>query len=120
MPLTGKRVFVVEDEPLLVMAIEDMLQDIGCEAVIAPAGLREAASAAGLVQADVALLDVNIAGQRIDPVADVLAKRGIPMVFATGYEDRGLPDRHAARLRLGKPFGIEDLRSVLLRAIAGQ
>src|SRR6188768_1946071 len=89
--LAGLRAFVVEDEALVLLTLEDMLSDLGCEVVVSAQHVDEALRLAPDAAVDVALLDVNVGGTRIDPVAQVLAARGIPIVFVTGYEAPSLP-----------------------------
>src|SRR5260221_5091406 len=81
----GLRVFVVEDEAMVSMLIEDTLADIGCSVAGTAARLDEAIDRAASLDFDLAILDVNLNGVRAYPLAEVLAKRGIPLVFATGY-----------------------------------
>ena len=83
--LRGKRVLVVEDEALIAVMVEDMLLEMGSE-VVGPAATIEAAlELARREDIDAAVLDVNVRGQRIDPVAEALMARGVPVLFATGY-----------------------------------
>ena len=81
--LAGLRVFVVEDEALVLLTLEDMLADLGCEVVVAVQQIEEALRLAFDVAVDVALLDVNVGGTRIDPVAHIFATRGIPRFPST-------------------------------------
>ena len=60
-----------------------------------------------------AILDVNLDGQEIYPVADILAKRGLPFVFVTGYGERSLPEPYRGRPALQKPFQAEQLKTTL-------
>jgi CheY-like chemotaxis protein len=113
----AKRVLVVEDELMIRMLLEDMLGELGY-AIAAEAGrLEEAMEAVRSADFDLAILDVNLNGQPIAPVADALAARGTPFVFATGYGDRGLPDAHRNRPVLKKPFQMEGLREMLQSAL---
>jgi len=107
--LAGLRAFVVEDEALLLMTLEDMLADLGCQVVASARHVDEALPVAHDVAVDVALLDVNVAGVRIDPVARILAARRIPIVFVTGYEAHFLPQGIARSTRVGKPFQVAQL-----------
>jgi CheY-like chemotaxis protein len=119
--LEGLRVLVVEDEMMVSMLIEDMLGDLGCQ-VIGPASrLDEAIALAESSDLDCAVLDVNLGGQPIFPLADVLRKRGAPFAFATGYGDAGLRDVDRGSPVLQKPFRESDLARVLgeLRAAVG-
>jgi CheY-like chemotaxis protein len=114
--LAGLRAFVVEDEALLLMTLEDMLADLGCRVVVSTQHVGEALQLAPEAEVDVALLDVNVGGLRIDPVAHVLATRRIPILFVTGYEAPSLPPGVAAA-RLGKPFQADDLAAGLRRLL---
>ena len=119
--LKGLRVLVVEDEMMVSMLIEDMLSDMGCT-VIGPASrLDEAMELATSSDMDCAVLDVNLGGQPIFPLADLLRERGCPFAFATGYGDAGLRDVDRGTPVLQKPFREGDLARVLgeLRAKVG-
>jgi CheY-like chemotaxis protein len=119
--LAGLRVLVVEDEMMVSMLIEDMLTDLGCS-VIGPASrLDEAMELAATAVLDCAVLDVNLGGQPIFPLADLLRDRGHPFAFATGYGDAGLRDVDRGTPVLQKPFREGDLARVLgeLRAKVG-
>lgn len=83
--LAGKRVLILEDEPIVAMMLEDILLDLGCEIVGPASRVDEALNLARTAQFDLAVLDVNIHGGRSYPVAAVLEERGLPYVFATGY-----------------------------------
>src|SRR5437016_14192166 len=112
-----KRILVVEDELMIRMLLEDMLGELGY-AIVAEAGrLDEALEAVRSADFDLAILDVNLNGQPIAPVADALAARGTPFVFATGYGDRGLPDEHRDRPVLENPFALDCLRHTLQTAL---
>lgn len=98
------RILLVEDEPLVAMAIEDSLetQNVG---VVGPAGtVAEALALIAEGGIDAALLDVTLRGERVDPVADALSARNIPFVFTTGHGAAGLPKGHQHRPVLSKPF----------------
>ena len=102
--LASRRILVVEDSPVIAVVIEDMLKDSGC-IVIGPAGnMAVALDLAASEKFDAAILDVNIRGGKIYPVAHILAERGIPFILASGYADWTLPADLADRPRLVKPF----------------
>lgn len=83
--LRDKRILLVEDEALIAAMVSDMLADLGAT-VVGPAGsLPKALALAQSENVDAAILDMNLRGERVDPVTDVLIKRGIPILFATGY-----------------------------------
>ncbi len=111
--LAGKRVLVVEDEPLVSMLVEDELRDAGAE-VLGPAvsvghalRLVEAAAADGGISA--AGLDINLDGKHVASVADRLAALGVPFLFATGYGENCDTGGHGAAPTLHKPFAPERL-----------
>ena len=119
--LAGLKVLVVEDEMMVSMLIEDMLSDLGCEVVGPASRLDEAMGLAESAAIDCAVLDVNLGGQPIFPVADLLRAKGAPFAFATGYGDAGLRDVDRGTPVLQKPFREGDLARVLgeLRAKVG-
>jgi CheY-like chemotaxis protein len=108
-----RRVFVVEDEYLIRMLLEDMLTDLGYTIAATAGNLNEASELAKATEADFAILDVNLDGQEVFPVADILAARGLPFVFVTGYGGQGLPDSYRNRPTLQKPFQIDELKTTL-------
>jgi CheY-like chemotaxis protein len=111
--LAGFRVFIVEDEALLLLALQDLLADLGCEVTAIAAQMTKAIDLARNVDCNAAVLDINIGNERIDAVADILAQRGIPFIFATGYGGEGLPLRHQSAPLIEKPYDGESLRSAL-------
>lgn len=112
-PFAGIRVLVVEDESAIAMMIEDMLQELGCEVVASVARLTTAREIASVVEVDLAILDVNLAGERIFPVAEILRDRGIPFLFSTGYGASGLPSEFAQCPVLHKPFSQSDFQKIV-------
>jgi CheY-like chemotaxis protein len=119
--LEGLKVLVVEDEMMVSMLIEDMLSDLGCKVVGPASRLDEALALAKEADLDCAVLDVNLGGQPIFPLADLLRAKGAPFAFATGYGDAGLRDVDKGSPVLQKPFREGDLARVLgeLQASAG-
>jgi CheY-like chemotaxis protein len=117
--LSSLKVLVVEDEALVSMLVEDMLTDLGCTVVGPAAEIEEAMRLAGSADIDAALLDVNLGGRPIFPVADALKGRGVPFAFASGYGEAGLSDDHRGAAVLQKPFREADLRRVL-EGLVGQ
>ncbi len=112
------RVLVVEDEYLIRMLLEDMLDELGYDMAAGVGTISEASEEASKGEFNAAILDVNLDGQEIFPVADILAKRGLPFVFVTGYGERNLPDPHRGRPALQKPFQAEQLRQALAGLLA--
>lgn len=111
--LAGTRTFIVEDEALILYLLQDMLEDLGCKVAGSAVRLDDALAKAAVLAFDIAILDVNIAGERIDPVADLLATRGIPFLFATGYDRASLPSAHRDRVIIAKPYRTRDLEAAL-------
>ncbi|WP_205007825.1 response regulator [Sphingosinithalassobacter portus] len=111
----GRKILIVEDEPVVAMCLEDMLLDFGCT-VIGPASrLADGLVLAEAEDADAAILDVNLGGERSDPIAGVLRARGIPYIFATGY---GAAANIGSDVPLVcKPYCEEQVRSALERVL---
>lgn len=103
------RVLVVEDEMLPAMLMEDLLTDLGCDVVGPVARVAEGLKLAGSEKLDGAILDINVAGTEVFPVARELAERGIPFIFLSGYASDTLPQVWRNRPTLRKPFRPEDL-----------
>lgn len=108
-----RRVLVVEDEFLIRMLLEDMLSELGYSIAGVAGRVNEASDLAKSGEIDFAILDVNLDGEDVYPVADILAGRGLPFLFVTGYGGRGLPEAYRDRPTLQKPFQIEDLGRAL-------
>jgi CheY-like chemotaxis protein len=106
---SGKRVLVVEDELMIRMLLQDMLTDLGYTLAGEAGRIDEALELAKEGQFDVAILDVNLNGQSISPVVEILIERGLPFVFATGYGQRGVPEPYRQTPTLQKPFEVEAL-----------
>jgi CheY-like chemotaxis protein len=113
----GCRIFVVEDEFLIRILLEDMLSDLGHAVAAAAGNVNEASELARTSDFDVAILDVNLDGTEVYPVADILAGRGLPFVFVTGYGGSGLPEAYRDRPTLQKPFQLDDLRKTLANVV---
>jgi CheY-like chemotaxis protein len=114
--LKGKRILVVEDEALIAVMVEDMLTDMGSVVVGPAATIEQALALARSEEIDGAVLDVNVRGERIDPVADALSARGVPMLFATGYGEVRLASGAAATV-IDKPYTQEKLARGLAAAM---
>ena len=114
----GLRVLLVEDEMLVAMIIEDMLAEMGCSVIGPAARVAEALILIDRETFDIAVLDVNVAGDVVTPVAEVLEQRGVPFVFSTGYRARELPERFQKHTLVQKPYRDADLRRALGEALA--
>jgi len=116
--LNGKRILVVEDESLVAMLLEAILEDMGCIPVGPASTIDDALSLLETGEAfDGALLDVNVAGREVFPVASALKARNIPFVFSTGYGEGGLPDDWRGQATIQKPFTEETVRQALAKAL---
>jgi CheY-like chemotaxis protein len=114
------RILVVEDEMIVAMFVEDVLGELGYPVAGIVSNMEDGLARAGQDDFDLALLDVHLSGKEVFPLADILVGRNIPMIFATGYGARGLPDRFRDRPVLQKPFNPEELAKVLAGIRAGK
>lgn len=114
----GRRVFVVEDEALVLIDLEDILDQLGwtiaAQAMWLPDAERLAAS---VDMPDVAILDVNIGGHKVFPAARILADRGVPILFATGYGKEGLPPEWQDHAVIAKPYSQSEVERALDRLL---
>ena len=115
--LNGLRILVVEDEAAISMLLEDMLMDFGCEVVGPAARLSAALEMIEGETFDIAILDVNLAGDPIYPAAEALAQRDVPFIFSTGYGGGGIKDPYRNRPVVQKPFGQQELKRTLLKGL---
>ena len=110
-----KRILIVEDEYLIALDLAEGVRQLGCD-VLGPVGRVDAAM--DLVEAkpdiDAALLDVNLNGERVFPVADRLIARDVPVVLMTGYDESTIPGRYASINSFTKPV----TRAMLCDALA--
>ena len=110
--LTGKRILIVEDEPLVAMDMQSMLSAAGCLPV-GPAGtLREAKRLLAAEACDAALVDVNLKGQPIEDLLPSLRQAGVPFAFVTGYGPKVLSKTFEETVTISKPFTAEQLLAV--------
>ena len=105
--------FLVEDEALIRMMIVQMIEELGHRVVAEAGSVGEALPLAETAEFDLALLDVNLAGESIAPVAITIERRGLPFLFVTGYSPAALPGPFSGSFVLRKPFPI----AILKRAI---
>jgi CheY-like chemotaxis protein len=106
-------VFLVDDEPLIRIMVAEMLRELG-HTLAADAGhIDEALGIARSTEFDLAILDVNLRGKIITPVAELIKARGRPIIFATGYGSAGLPEEFRDFPALPKPFQVETLAAAI-------
>ncbi|NVN86417.1 MAG: response regulator [Rhodopseudomonas sp.] len=115
----GGSVFLVEDEAMIRMMVADMLEELGYSVAAETGEINEAIKLAGSTEFDIAILDVNVNGKVISPVADLLKARNRPFIFATGYGAQGVPEDYRDRPALQKPFQIESLKDMIDATLNG-
>jgi CheY-like chemotaxis protein len=109
----GCSVFLVEDEVMIRMMVADMLEELGYRIAAEAGEVSEALKLVQVTDFDVAILDVNVNGKVITPVAELIKAKGRPFIFATGYGSSGLPEEYRDRPALQKPFQLETLAQVI-------
>jgi CheY-like chemotaxis protein len=112
-------VFLVEDEVMIRMMVADMLNELGYTVAAEAGEIGEAIRLAQSTYFDFAILDVNVNGKVISPVADLLKASGRPFIFATGYGSSGLPEEYRDRPALQKPFQLETLGKMIDTTLKG-
>lgn len=110
--LRGARILLAEDESLIAMDFAQAMRDAGA-VIIGPAATVGRAFDLGLEALDMACLDVNLRGEMVYPVADLLRMRGIPFVFTTGYDEHNMPPRFRRTPYAGKPLNPRHLVALL-------
>lgn len=118
MPLNGRRILIVEDEYLIAEDLAALLREAHAEVIGPAASLPKAVRLAGETERiDAAVLDINLRGVDVFPLAEDLRSRGVPIMFMTGYGQNNIPDEFASINRCEKPTGVssvvEELRSML-------
>ncbi len=109
-PLTGLRVLVVEDEPMILMTLEDILADLGVEVVATATSHGEALVAAQSADFDVAILDVTLGNDKIDDVSQLIRNSKRPIVYASGCDPRELAQRFGADCTaIDKPYSLSEV-----------
>jgi response regulator RpfG family c-di-GMP phosphodiesterase len=117
MSFCGATVLILEDEPIIALALEDVLVAEGAS-VRHASRIAEARELLLAENVDSAILDVNLHGTLSYPVAELLAERRIPFIFATGYGDRAHPQQFAEVPTIAKPYSVEDLRKAFSQLTA--
>jgi CheY-like chemotaxis protein len=111
-------VLVVEDEYLVALLVEEMLATLGYDVAELAGSLEAATTAAQAGDFDVAILDVNLNGSMSNPIAEILTRRKIPFIFATGYGKSGPHEDFSWAPSLQKPFEEQDLGRMLSQVMA--
>jgi CheY-like chemotaxis protein len=113
--LAGLRILVVEDEVLVAMMLADMIEELGAVPVGPAHSVAAGLSLADKAEFDVAILDVNLRGEAVDPVAARLVARGLPFLFASGYGTVPRPGWPGVEM-IDKPYCLESVEGALTRA----
>ena len=111
------RLLLVEDEALIALMLEDMVEGMGCAVTALAPRVALGVAMADSGNFDVAILDVNVAGENVEPVAERLAAKGVPFIFATGYGEAGVPLRYRDRPVVAKPFRPDQLEAAIQKAV---
>jgi DNA-binding response OmpR family regulator len=117
---TGRRIYVVEDEVMVLLMIEDMLEGLGHHVVGTARKLEDALAAIKYVDFDLVILDANLAGQSSHPIASLLRTLGHPFVVASGYPEETLDGDYLGAPMVEKPFSIEALAVAIRQAGLGR
>jgi CheY-like chemotaxis protein len=113
------KVLVVEDESMVALDLESMLEELGCVVVASVPRLVKALALAASLDIDLAVLDINLAGEVVYPLAFRLVQRGIPFLFTTGYSTATLPPDLRDRPLVRKPVALAGLKMAVGQARTG-
>jgi CheY-like chemotaxis protein len=115
--LSGRSILVIEDEMLILMMIEDMLADLGCESVSIASKIGQAITLIDGQVFDAAMVDLNLSGVESYPIADALVARDVPYFFSTGSSVANIKDGYRDQDVLKKPFTFDQLSDMLSRSL---
>ncbi|HEY1933105.1 MAG TPA: response regulator [Acetobacteraceae bacterium] len=117
--LAGRRILVVEDDAMVAMVLESALEEAQC-VIVGPFGdLTDALAVVQREALDLAVLDINLGGEMVFPLADLLEARGVPFLLLSGYGDTGLPEDRPHWPVCAKPFKLDHLVAALVRLMEG-
>jgi DNA-binding response OmpR family regulator len=108
---------IVEDEGMIAMLVEDALEDMGLDVVGRAATVAQAMDLVDKVNLEGAVLDVNLAGEKVYPVASALARRNVPFIFLTGQDELDSGDEYGAKAIVQKPFMPDDIQAIIRRVL---
>ena len=114
--MTARSILIVEDEPLIAMMLEDFLDSLGHKVAATCDTVADALVRVGQGGFDIAIIDVNLNGEQVWPVADRLAAQGVPYILATGGHIEPPPAEHASVPVLSKPFTLDAIEPALTEA----
>ena len=106
-------IFLVEDETLIRMMLAQIVEELGHRVVAEAASVDDGRSRAEIEDYDLAILDINLQGDNVQPVAQAILRRGLPFFFLTGYGSKGVPEEFKGLPVLDKPCTFEELKSTI-------
>ena len=115
--MNQKRILIVEDEPLIAMMLEDFIESLGHDVRGPCESVTQALAAVEVDGFDLAILDVNLKGESVWPVAAALRAKGIPFVLASGGHVEPPPAEFADTPMIEKPYTIDRIAPVLEQAV---
>ena len=119
--LAGHTLLLVEDSLIIALDAEDVAERLGAAAVFTAATVQAGLEALETMNPTVAMLDINLGDSASYPIADGLAARGVPFLFASGYgEQAQLPERHRGRTVLQKPYTLENVARAIDALLSGE
>jgi CheY-like chemotaxis protein len=114
--LAGRHVLIVEDEMIVALDLTDVVERLGCTVAVA-GRVSKAVELAVSQRFDVAILDLNLAGEAVYPVADQLRRCQTPFIISSGYGANGIEAAYREGPLLGKPYSPLEVEAALLRAL---
>jgi putative addiction module CopG family antidote len=117
--VSGTRILIVEDDVMISLALHDIATDLGCTVVGTATRIPQAVALLEDLRVDVAILDINLGGATADPIANAAVTRGVPIVFATGYGESGVPAHLQDWPVICKPYTAKDVERGILAALKG-
>ena len=112
-------ILLVEDEALIRMMLVEMLEELGYRVEAEAGSIEDARVLAETATFDLAILDVNLRGRNIEPVAEIIERRGLPFIFMTGYADSALPPVFSGKPYLQKPCSLQKLQQAVSSVLDG-
>jgi CheY-like chemotaxis protein len=116
--MPSRKVLIVEDEAMVMMLIEDFLEELGHHVAARASRVEEAMELARASDVDLAILDLNLGGASCAPVAEILKRRGIPFIFASGYGSAAELGEYGDVPMVGKPFELKSFEAAVERAFS--
>jgi DNA-binding response OmpR family regulator len=116
--LCDKTILVLEDEAMIAFYLAELLEDLGCQTVVPAHDLATAREAVSKQVPDLAILDLKLGAELSYPIAKILTKAGVPIIFSTGYDDDMIEAEWKAYPKLSKPYEASMLQSTIEQALS--